>query len=178
MLFLYKISFRILLFENIWPVTIHSSCSEKHTGVLLSCYYFFISLALGKHQKGVLLYMQVWSPTVEYKLYLLLDEQERKGKHAVVYLLPGLSLINSEVNFGKITTSIYLFFSSGKHITFPSHPKTLFCDTLLNRMSNRQRKQEVFLHKEPECSWTSATTSLTQKTFSGSYCGMTLRNHR
>lgn len=111
-------------------------------------------------------------------MYPLLDEQERKGKHAVEYFLPGLSLINSEVNFGKITTSIYLFFSSGKHITFPSHPKTLFCDTLLNRMSNRQRRQEAFLHKELECSWTSATTSLTQKTFSGSYCGMTLKNHR
>lgn len=122
-LFLHKVSFRILLFENIWPVTIHGSCSEKYTGVLLSCITFFISLALGKHQKGVLLCMQVWSPAVEYKLYLLLDEQERKGKRAVEYLFPGLSLINTEVNFGKITTSIYLFFSSGKHITFPSHPQ-------------------------------------------------------
>lgn len=31
----YEISFKILLFENIWPVTIYSGPGQKHTGVLL-----------------------------------------------------------------------------------------------------------------------------------------------
>jgi len=131
--------------------------------------------------------MQVWSPTMEYKLYLLLGEQEKKGKSVFEYWLPSLPLINSVVHFGRITTSTYLRFFILVNVShFLLLHKTSFCDSTLNRMSNRAGTQYFLSIRNwkisgqlqlPPCLRRPMDGSAKVFAFSESYCGMTVRNH-
>lgn len=82
MLCLYKISFRILLFEYIWPVTIHSSCSEKHTGVLLSCITFLFLQPLENTRRGF--YCACRCDHLVRNINCICFQMSRKGKGSML----------------------------------------------------------------------------------------------
>lgn len=82
MLFLCKISFRILLFENIWPVTIHGSCSEKHTDVLLSCITFLFLQPLENTRRGF--YCACRCDHLLWSINCISFQMSRKGKGSML----------------------------------------------------------------------------------------------
>lgn len=55
--FLYTISFRTLLFENIWPVTIYGTPRQKHSGALLPCITVLFFWPLENTRRGSIVHV-------------------------------------------------------------------------------------------------------------------------